>query len=125
MEAGPSPNVERCKNSPTKSTNPADSKSKLMSKEDRKQLVLEYLAHTGLGLPPLALYRNLRLRQNATFSEKTLYNYLEELEADDLVMRIDPDAMVDRELKEIDDGQAYWIATESGQQEAGGSFSFR
>lgn len=96
-----------------------------MSKEDRKQLVLEYLAHTGLGLPPAVLYRNLRLRQNATFSEKTLYNYLEELEADGYLMRIDPAAMEDREIVEIDGGRAYWMATDAGKAEAGDSFSFR
>ena len=95
-----------------------------MSKADRKQLVLEYLAVTGLGLPPAVLYRNLRLRQNATFSQKTLHNYLEELAAEGLLMRIDPDAMEERELVEIDDGRAYWMATDAGREAADDSFSF-
>jgi len=125
MEAGRTSHTDKCENTTTESNKPRGAKPELMSKEDRKQLVLEYLAQTGLGLPPLALYRNLRLRQNATFSEKTLYNYLEELEAEGLVMRVDPDAMVDRKITEVDDGQAYWMATESGQQAAGESFSFR
>jgi len=96
-----------------------------MSKEDRKQLVLEYLAHTGLALPPAVLYRNLRLRQNATFSSSTLENYLDELGADGLLTRIDPDAMENREFVEIDEGRGYWVATDDGLAVAGDSFSFR
>ena len=95
-----------------------------MSKEDRKALVLQYLVHTRLALPPAVLYRNLRLRQNATFSESTLGNYLDELAADGLVTRIDPQAMVDREIVELDNGRGYWLATEAGRDEADDSFSF-
>jgi len=95
-----------------------------MSKEDRKQLVLGYLAHTELALPPAVLYRNLRLRQNATFSERTLGNYLEELAAEGLVMRIDPGAMADREVIAADSGRGYWIATDAGHEAADDGFSF-
>jgi len=51
-----------------------------MGKVDRKAMVVQYLVHTRLALPTAVLYRNLRLRQNATFSESTLKNYLSELE---------------------------------------------
>lgn len=95
-----------------------------MSKEDRKALVLQYLVHTGLALPPAVLYRNLRLRQNATFSESTLGNYLDELDAEGLVTRIDPEAMVERKVVEIDEGRGYWTATERGREAASDSFSF-
>jgi len=87
-------------------------------------LVLQYLVHTRLALPPVVLFRNLRLRQNATFSEKTLNNYLHELEAEGLVARIDPEAMVDREHVRLDNGRGYWIATDDGHEEADGSFTF-
>jgi hypothetical protein len=95
-----------------------------MSKEDRKSLVLQYLVHTRLALPPSVLFRNLRLRQNATFSESTLGNYLDELREEGLITRIDPEAMVDREVVEIDDGRGYWMATDGGIEAADGSFSF-
>lgn len=95
-----------------------------MSKEDRKQLVLGYLAHTNLALPPAVLYRNLRLLQNATFSERTLGNYLEELADDGLVMRIDPDAMADREVVELDSGRGYWVATDAGRDAVDDGFTF-
>ena len=95
-----------------------------MSKQDRKALVLQYLVHTDLALPPAVLFRNLRLWQNATFSEKTLNNYLHELEADGLVTRIDPEAMVERKRVELDDGRGYWVATDRGREQASNSFSF-
>ena len=95
-----------------------------MSKEDRKALVLQYLVHTRLALPPSVLYRNLRLRQNATFGSSTLDNYLEELHEEGLITRIDPEAMEDRELVEIDEGRGYWVATEAGRETASDSFSF-
>jgi len=95
-----------------------------MSKEDRKQLVLQYLAHTRLALPPAVLYRNLRLRHNATFSESTLGNYLEEMEQEGLLTRIDPEPMANREVVEIDDGRGYWVTTEYGREQAEDDFSF-
>jgi len=87
-------------------------------------LVLGYLAHTGLALPPAVLYRNLRLWQNATFSERTLGNYLEELAADGLVMRIDPEAMADRKVEEVDGGRGYWLATDAGAEAVDDGFTF-
>ena len=95
-----------------------------MSKEDRKALVLQYLVHTRLALPPSVLYRNLRLRQNATFGASTLDNYLDELHEEGLITRIDPEAMEERKLVEIEEGRGYWVATEAGKEAAPDSFSF-
>jgi len=95
-----------------------------MGKQDRKALVLQYLVHTRLALPPAVLYRNLRLRQNATFSESTLKNYLDELEAEGLIKRVDPEAMVEREAVAVENGRGYWMATERGRQACDDSFSF-
>jgi hypothetical protein len=89
-----------------------------MGKADRKALVLGFLTSTQLALPPSALYRNLRLRCNATFSESSLENYLAELEADGLVRRVDPKALADREIKEVADGRAYWLVTDAGEAAA-------
>ena len=106
-------------------SNHNDTKKDSMSKTDRKQLVLAYLAHKRMALPPAVLYRNLRLQMNATFSQKSLDNYLSELAAEGLLMRVDPDAMADRELVEVDSGRGYWMATEQGREQANGTFSFR
>lgn len=95
-----------------------------MGKQDRKALVLQYLVHTRLALPPAVLYRNLRLRQNATFSESTLKNYLDELEAEGLIKRVDPEAMVEREAVAVENGRGYWMATERGREACDDSFSF-
>ena len=95
-----------------------------MGKSDRKALVLQYLVHTRLALPTAVLYRNMRLRQNATFSESTLKNYLSELEEEGLIKRVDPEAMAERKVVEVDDGRGYWLATEAGREQTDGSFSF-
>jgi len=95
-----------------------------MGKQDRKALVLQYLVHTRLALPPAVLYRNLRLRQNATFSESTLKNYLDELEAEGLIKRVDPEKMTEREVVAVENGRGYWMATERGREACDDSFSF-
>jgi len=95
-----------------------------MGKSDRKALVLQYLVHTRLALPTAVLYRNMRLRQNATFSESTLKNYLSELEEEGLIKRVDPEAMAERKVVEVDNGRGYWLATEAGREQTDGSFSF-
>ena len=96
-----------------------------MGKSDRKGLVLRFLAETRLALPPVVMYRNLRLRQNATFSEKSLGNYLAELEADALVKRVDPSALEDREIKPVEeDSRGYYLITEAGVEAAPSEVSF-
>jgi DNA-binding HxlR family transcriptional regulator len=55
------------------------------------------------------------LRENATFSEKSLNNYLAELAADGLVKRIDPESLADREISEVGpDKRGYYLITETG-----------
>jgi DNA-binding HxlR family transcriptional regulator len=95
-----------------------------MGKADRKALVLQYLVHTRLALPTAVLYRNMRLRQNATFSESTLKNYLSELEDEGLIKRVDPEAMTERNVVELENGRGYWMATDSGRENCDDSFSF-
>jgi len=97
-----------------------------MGKADRKEMVLQFLAETRLALPPAVLYRNLRLRQNATFSEKSLGNYLSELETEGLVKRVDPDALERREIVTVGaDARGYYLITDAGVEAAPDSFSFR
>lgn len=93
--------------------------SSTMGKRERKRLVLAFLAETRLALPPKPLFRNLRLQENATFSEKSLNNYLAELEADGFVKRVDPGAIEERTIREVDaDERGYYLITEDGVEEA-------
>jgi hypothetical protein len=96
-----------------------------MGKEDRKQMVLQFLAETRLALPPAVLYRNLRLRQNATFSAKSLDNYLDELESEGYLLRVKPQSLEQREIEPIEDGRGYWLVTEAGVEAAPDTFDFR
>jgi len=90
-----------------------------MGKRERKRLVLSFLAETRLALPPKALFRNLRLQENATFSEKSLNNYLAELEAGGFVKRVDPEAIEERTIREVDvDERGYYLITGDGVEEA-------
>jgi len=83
--------------------------------------VLTFLAETRLALPPKALFRNLRLQENATFSEKSLNNYLAELDAEGFVRRVDPEAIEQRNIIEVgDDERGYYLITEAGVEEATG-----
>lgn len=89
-----------------------------MGKRERKRLVLAFLAETRLALPPKVLFRNLRLQENATFSEKSLNNYLAELEADGLVTRVDPEAIEERTIRELDaDERGYYLISEQGVEQ--------
>ena len=93
--------------------------SSTMGKRERKRLVLSFLAETRLALPPKALFRNLRLQENATFSEKSLNNYLAELEAGGFVKRVDPEAIEERTIREVDvDERGYYLITGDGVEEA-------
>lgn len=97
-----------------------------MGKSDRKELVLQFLARSQLALPPAVLYRNLRLRHNASFSEKSLGNYLSELEADGLVKRVDPKALEKRTIRTVgEDERGYYLITEDGTDAAGDTFTFQ
>lgn len=69
-----------------------------MGKQERKLVVLQFMAEYGLALPPKAIYRNLRLLEEITFSERSVENYLDEFVAESLINRIDPDRMEDVEL---------------------------
>jgi DNA-binding PadR family transcriptional regulator len=89
-----------------------------MGKQHRKRLVLSFLSSHRLALPPAVLYRNLRLRENATFSQNSMETYLSELEADGLVKRVDPEALETRDVEQIEEGRGYYLITEAGVAEA-------
>ena len=93
--------------------NPSD-----MGKRERKLQVLGFLAEKGVALPPKAIYRNLRLLEEITFSERSVENYLDEFVDEGLVMRIDPDSMEDAEVSkmppDVNQRRAYYMITDDG-----------
>jgi hypothetical protein len=86
-------------------------------KEERQRLVLNFMARHELALPPRAIFRNLRLRHNATFARRTLVNYLDDLVDDGLLMRVQPSKLEDRKLVAAD-GSGYYLITDAGYESA-------
>lgn len=91
-----------------------------MTKAERKEVLLEFMAEHQLALPPSAIYRNLRLHKQITFSERSVENYLDEFVDEGLIARIAPGALKDRNVKEITDRsqRAYYIITDEGIESA-------
>jgi hypothetical protein len=91
-----------------------------MTKSDRKEIVLSFMAKHELALPPLVIWRNLRYHHNATFAKDSVHTYLSELSDQGHLRRINPELLGDRELKELDEDsakRAYYIVTNSGKSE--------
>jgi DeoR/GlpR family transcriptional regulator of sugar metabolism len=94
-----------------------------MSKAARKDVLLEFLAEHDLALPPLAIHRNLILHERLIVSESTVQNYLDELQEEGLVERVNPHALGEREIEpatEDTGGRAYYLVTDKGRRSAHG-----
>jgi len=88
-----------------------------MVKSERKELVLQFMEEHPLALPPVLIYRNLRLHRSLRVGKETVKNYLTELEEEGLVLRIDKQALDDGEIKEADaDDRAYYIINDKGRE---------
>ena len=87
-----------------------------MGKEERRAVVLEFLARHELALPPAVIYRNLRFHHNITFSSKTIDSYLQHFVDQGKVRRVDPGALSKRELVDVDDSRGYYLITDEGKQ---------
>lgn len=88
-----------------------------MSKQERKLELLRFLSEYDLALPPRAIHRNIRLHRRMFISEGTVDNYIEELLSEGYITRVDPDALGDGEVIEMDDsddGRAYYLITTDG-----------
>lgn len=97
----------------------SDRQNSNMGKEDRRRVVLQFLSEHGLALPQGAIYRNLRLHHNITFSYSSVDNYLDSFVDEGLCRRVDPKPLEDRELVDMDRGKenkAYYIITEKGRE---------
>jgi hypothetical protein len=89
-----------------------------MGKQDRVDLVRDFLAYHQLALPPRVIHRNLRLRHNATFSFSACNNYLSELVESGDIQRLEPAALENRELIETDPGDSYYFISPSRMKAA-------
>jgi hypothetical protein len=93
-----------------------------MTREDRRRIVLQFLADHGLALPQRVIYRNLKLHQGITFGYSTVDNYLDDFVEEGLVRRINPKDLDDLPAELIDmpggkKNRAYYIITEAGLAE--------
>lgn len=93
-----------------------------MGKEERKALVLEFMDEYDIALPPKPLFRGLRFRYKATFGYTSLRNYLDELQEDGLVLRVDPEELEMRNVVEVEaegrDARTYYLISDAGREHA-------
>jgi len=90
-----------------------------MPKKDREEVLLALLAEVGEPLPPLLIYRILRVR-GATFGRRSVMRYCSDLGERGDMRKIDPQAMEDGELRELTtDDRGYWMITEQGRERVG------
>ena len=87
-----------------------------MPKSDREKAVLSLLAEIGEPLPPVLIYRILRVR-GATFGRRSVMRYCLELGERGDLRKIDPDEMERGELVEKTTSEkGYWMITEQGRE---------
>lgn len=96
------------------------SENRDMGKEERRRVLLDFMADHQLALPPRAIHRNLRFREAATFGYSSVLNYLDHYVDEDLILRIEPEPLEDRKVLATDDEdiRAYYVITEAGIDEA-------
>lgn len=87
-----------------------------MGKEERKELVLQFLEEHPLALRPIDVFRNLRLHRKITFSSDSVERYLDEFVDDGLVARVNPHALEDAKVEEATaEDRAYYLITDQGR----------
>jgi len=95
---------------------------KAVSKQERKQVVLSFLASHDLALPPKVIYRNLKFRHRITFGGTTVENYLDEFVEEGLIKRVNPAALEAGEAVEVppenNEVRAYYVLTDAGRERA-------
>lgn len=88
-----------------------------MPPKDRRDAILYFLYHHGFPLPPMALFRAMKITQNITFSYRTVQNACSEMYDEGLMMRCDKDAMDNGTIKPIepdsDAQRTYYYPTEA------------
>ena len=99
------------------------SENDAMTKEERQEVVLRFMAEHDLAFPPKVLYRNLKLKRGITFRYSTVNNYLEEFVELGFVRRVYPQPLEAGEIKDVPDGdsddvRANYIITDAGREAA-------
>jgi len=90
-----------------------------MPPEQRRELVLSFMAEHGLALKPAAIYRNMRLHHRISFTDTTVQNILSDLTESGDLQRVDPSQLAERELAEVTGaGRGAYIVTEAGRERA-------
>jgi hypothetical protein len=90
-----------------------------MAKQERRLVLLNFLADTKLAMPIGVIYRNLRYHVGITFSRPSIRNYLNECLEEGLVRRVKPEPLEARKLVDLDRGDergGYWIITKTGRE---------
>ncbi|MBX0325664.1 MarR family transcriptional regulator [Halomicroarcula sp. F13] len=96
-----------------------------MPPEERRNVVLEFMAEHGIALPPKAIFRGLKIERGITFSYRTVQTILSELEDQGLVARVDKESLDEGNIQPIPEDEAgkraYYMITMDGRREAGAS----
>lgn len=74
-----------------------------MTKEEREEAILRFMAKYGLALPLTPIFENLRRKEGITFSKRTVKRRLEDLEEAGYVQWLDI-------------GRGYWEITQEGKE---------
>jgi len=89
-----------------------------MPPEARRELVLEFVVHHDIPLPPLAIWAGLNRQHRVTFSYRTMQNILSDLVDSGDLFKVDTEKLRDGEISEIEGDsssrRAYYFATEQG-----------
>lgn len=86
--------------------------------EDRREVILQFLAEHDMALPPLVIYAGLKRQRDITFAYRTVQNALSDLVEKGHVMRVDTKKLRDEgkiEPVEEDSGRrSYYFITDEG-----------
>lgn len=100
------------------------SNSGTMPVREREDVVLRFVYEHGIALPPKAIYRGLKLRQNITFSYRTVQNILSRLNNSGEMMRCDKEALDEGRIEPLPDcaknRRTYYYITEAGIERIAG-----
>lgn len=72
-----------------------------------------------MAVPPRVLLRNVKLR-GGRFEVSAMKRYLDELEEEGQVRKVDPEQLERRDLVDVEEGErGYWIAVQSDDAPTG------
>lgn len=106
---------ERFKEAITRSSEPSD-----VPPEERRIEVLDFLVEHQMPLPPVAIYRGLKLQRSITFGDSTVQNICTELADGGDLIRVDKKALDNGVIKPLPDDEtdrrAWYYPTDAGRE---------